>query len=86
MEQISENFEGVRCDITMHRTLYLSRKEGTSDEQFIDQAKHEIILPHNALAQIATLLKRAGINVTGLDLKDWNVDDVKYTICPSKSE
>lgn len=81
-----ENFEGVRCDITMHRTLYLSRKEGVSDEQFVDQAKSEIILPHNALSQVAAILQRSGIRLTGLDLKDWNVDDVKYTICPSKSE
>lgn len=80
----SENFEGVRCDITMHRTLYLSRKEGVSDDQFIDLAKKEIILPHNALFQIDTILKRSGIQLTGLDLKDWSVDDVKYTICANK--
>jgi len=81
----TENFEGVRCDITMHRTIYLPRKEGNSDEQFIDNAKSEIALPHNALAQAASMLGRAGIRVSGLDLKDWNVDDVKYTIC-SKEE
>lgn len=80
----SENFEGVRCDITMHRTLYLSRKEGISDKQFVDLAKKKIVLPHNALFLIATILKRSGIQLTGLDLKDWNVDEVKYTICTNK--
>jgi len=75
----AENFEGVRCDITMHRTLYLNQKE--SEEQLLDLAKKEIVLPHNALAQVASILRQTGINITGLDLKDWEVDDVKYTLC-----
>lgn len=79
MEQ-TENFEGVRCDITMHRTLYLSREENVTDEQFIDKARSEIKLPHNVLVQVDALLQRSGIKISGLDLKDWNVDDVKYTI------
>jgi len=75
----AENFEGVRCDITMHRTLYLNQKE--SEEQLLDLAKKEIVLPHNALAQVASILRQTGVNITGLDLKDWEVDDVKYTLC-----
>lgn len=77
--QQDEQFEGVRCDITMHRTLFVSRQEDTSDEDVLDTARREIILPHDALRQVADILSKSGLRISGLDLKDWIVDDVKYT-------
>jgi len=77
----TENFIGVRCDITMHRTLYLSRPDNITDDQFINKAKQEIILPHNVLAQLDNVLQMARINPTGFDLKDWSVDNVEYSLC-----
>lgn len=76
----TNNYEGVRCNITMHRTLYLPKNEDMSDEEFLNIAKKEIILPHNALAQVASLLRRTNINISGLDLKDWGVDNVEYKL------
>lgn len=74
----TNTFKGVRCSITMHRTLYLPEQE--DNEQLLNLAKSEIVLPHNALAQIANILQRANIQLTGLDLKDWNIDNVEYNI------
>lgn len=74
------NYKGVTCTITMYRTLYLPKDDKVTDEEFINLAKKEIILPHNALAQIQDALHRVNVNITGLDLKDWNVTNVEYNL------
>lgn len=74
------NYRGVTCTITMCRTLYLPKNDKTTDEEFINLAKKEIVLPHNALAQIQDILHRVNVNIAGLDLKDWNVTNVEYTL------
>lgn len=74
----NENFKGVTCSITMSRTLYLPENSNMSEEEFLKQIKKEIILPHNALYQVQNILRK--MNVKGLDLKDWNVDNIEYKI------
>lgn len=76
----TNNFKGVTCSITMSRTLHLPVNKDMSEEEFINLAKKEIVLPHNALYQVQNILRKINYSITGLDLKDWQVDNVEYKI------
>lgn len=71
---------GINAKIVMERTLYVDLPDDTKDEDVLETANKEIILPANALALIATTLDRLHVNIPHLDLKDWNTTDVKFDI------
>lgn len=77
---MSKEFVGVTAQVVMSRTLYLERKENETDSQFMERAKKEIVLPHNAIMLADSTLKRVGVRVNGLDLGDWNVENVEYKL------
>lgn len=68
----------VVCNITMSRSLFLEVNENTSDEELLNRAKEEILLPHNALSKVQQILNKVGLKLNGLDLNDWNVENCEY--------
>lgn len=68
----------VVCNITMSRSLFLEVSENTSDEELLNRAKEEILLPHNALSKVQQILNKVGLKLNGLDLNDWNVENCEY--------
>lgn len=72
--------KGVKATVIMDRTLYIDVNEKDTKEKIIDNAMKEIVLPINALYVANNALKRVGIKVDKLDLKDWEVKDVKYEV------
>lgn len=66
---------GVKATITMSRTLYIEVPENATEEEILDKANKEIILPHNALYMAANALKKLRVKIDKLDLKDWEVDN-----------
>lgn len=69
---------GVKAVVTMSRTLYIEVPDEATDEDIINKAKIEIMLPHNALYTANAALNRAGISINKLDLGDWEVDKSEY--------
>lgn len=68
---------GVNASVTLQRTLYI---EVDDNEDAIEKAKKEIILPDKALFEASKVLSMAKIRIPNLDLKDWNIIDENYTI------
>lgn len=68
---------GVNASVTLQRTLYI---EVDDNEDVIEKAKKEIILPDEALFEASKILSMAKIRIPKLDLKDWNIIDENYTV------
>lgn len=71
---------GIKTDVLLTRTLYIEVEDNITEEQIKEIAQKEITLPVNALYTASNLLKKVGINQTGLDLKDWDVKNIEYNI------
>lgn len=71
---------GIKTNVLLTRTLYIEVEDNITEEQIKEVAQKEIILPVNALYTASNLLKKVGINQTGLDLKDWDVKNIEYNI------
>lgn len=69
---------GIKAVVTMSRTLYIEVPDEAAEEEIQDKASKEIILPHNALYTADSALRRAGIRIDKLDLKDWEVNKYKF--------
>lgn len=69
---------GIKAVVTMSRTLYIEVPDEATEEEIQDKASKEIMLPHNALYTADSALKRSGIKINGLDLKDWEVNKYEY--------
>ena len=66
---------GIKATVTMSRTLYIEVPEEATEEEILKKANEEIILPHNAMYMACNALKRTGIRINKLDLKDWEVTE-----------
>lgn len=71
-------YEGVKCTVTMSRTLYVPK--GNTNDDTINAAKQEIVLPTEIMNEINKVLHNARIRINGLDLDDWIVDNLQYNI------
>lgn len=71
---------GIKAVVTMSRVLYIEVPESASDEEILKIANEEIIPPHNAMYMACDALKRAGMRINKLDLKDWEV--ISYDVKP----
>ncbi len=61
-------------------TCILTRTVCFDDNVSEDNIKSSIILPTDALCRVHNILKNTNIRIPNLDLKDWDVKDVKYEI------
>lgn len=71
---------GIRAEVILDRTVYIEVPAEATDDEIIKKASEEIILPHNALYMADSALKRTGLKLDHLDLKDWEVDKCNYKI------
>lgn len=69
---------GIKAVVTMSRTLYIEVPDEATEEEIQDRASKEIMLPHNALYTADSALRRAGIRIDKLDLKDWEVNKHEF--------
>ena len=69
---------GIKAVVTMSRTLYIEVPDEATEEEIQDRASKEIMLPHNALYAADSALRRSGIKINGLDLKDWEVNKYEF--------
>lgn len=69
---------GIKAIVTMSRTLYIEVPDEATEEEIQDKASKEIMLPHNALYTADSALRRAGIRIDKLDLKDWEVNKYEF--------
>ena len=69
---------GIKAVVTMSRTLYIEVPDEATEEEIQDRASKEIMLPHNALYTADSTLRRAGIRIDKLDLKDWEVNKYEF--------
>lgn len=70
----------VKASITMSRTLYIEVLENSTEEQILEKAKQEIILPFDALQTANKALRQMRVNIPKLDLVDWAIDDLNYKV------
>lgn len=71
---------GITASVLMERTLYIEVPEESTEDQIIEIARKEILLPHNALYSANNALRSVGLKLHGLDLDDWEVKDSEYHI------
>lgn len=64
----------------MERTLYVDLPDDATEEEVLEMANKEIILPTNALYTASQALRNLHVNVPHLDLADWNTTDINYEI------
>lgn len=71
---------GIKAKITMERTLYVDLPDDATEAEVLEAANKEIILPTNALCTASQALKNLHVNVSHLDLTDWNTTDINYEV------
>lgn len=69
---------GVKAVVTMSRTLYIEVPDDATEQDIREKAEKEMPLPHNALYTADSALRRAGIKIDKLDLKDWEVTNYDF--------
>ena len=69
---------GIKAKVTMERTLYVDLPDDATEAEVLETANKEIILPTNALCTASQALKNLHVNVSHLDLTDWNTTDINY--------
>lgn len=79
-EEKKNKLVGIKATVIMSRTLYIEVPEDSTENEILEKAQKEILLPHNALYMADNALKKTGLKVSGLDLKDWEVDKAEYNI------
>jgi hypothetical protein len=72
--------KGIKATVTMERTLYIDVPENATEEQILELADKEIILPINALSMAEHALRNMHVKIPNLDLKDWEVTNVSKEI------
>lgn len=70
----------VKATITMSRSLYIEVPAESTNEEIISKAKTEILIPQVALETANAALRKVGIVINGLDLKDWETNNIEFTI------
>ncbi len=73
-------FKSITVNVSLERTLFLEKDPSITDEEFLNKAKKEILLPHDALAKVNDILKKVGVKINGLDLLDWEITNTNYKI------
>ena len=71
---------GIKAKVTMERTLYIDLPDDATEAEVLEAANKEIILPTNALCTASQALKNLHVNVSHLDLTDWNTTDINYEV------
>ena len=71
---------GIKAKVTMERTLYVDLPDYATEAEVLEAANKEIILPTNALCTASQALKNLHVNVSHLDLTDWNTTDINYEV------
>ena len=71
---------GIKAKVTMERTLYVDLPDDATEAEVLEAANTEIILPTNALCTASQALKNLHVNVSHLDLTDWNTTDINYEV------
>ena len=71
---------GIKAKVTMERTLYVDLPDDATEAEVLEAANKEIVLPTNALCTASQALKNLHVNVSHLDLTDWNTTDINYEV------
>lgn len=71
---------GINIKVEMGRTLYLDLPDTLSEEEIIEKAKQEVILPTSALYKASIVLKQLQVSIPQLDLKDWKPTNIEYEV------
>ena len=71
---------GIKAKVTMERTLYVDLPDDATETEVLEVANKEIILPTNALYTASQALRNFHVNISHLDLTDWNTTSVNYEI------
>lgn len=71
---------GIKTKVTMERILYVDLPDDATEAEVLEAANKEIILPTNALCTASQALKNLHVNVSHLDLTDWNTTDINYEV------
>ena len=71
-------YKEVTVSISMSKSFMIEVPEDATHEELINKAKEEIIIPPQSLDIAKHILKHLGIKVHGVDLDDWDVDELEY--------
>lgn len=71
-------FKEVTVSISMSKGVMIEVPEDATNEELIEKAKKEIVLPHQSMDVAKQVLKQLGIRVHGIELEDWYVDELEY--------
>jgi hypothetical protein len=71
-------YKNVRVTLSMSKECMIAVPDNATEEQIINKAKLEIILPNSFLQQIKNYAKMINVNFPCSDLDGWEINDVNY--------
>lgn len=71
-------YREVTVSVSMSKSIMVEIPEDASDEELLDKAKREVMLPSAVMEACRNVFKQLGIKVNGIDFKDWYTDDVEF--------
>ncbi len=71
---------GIKAKVTMERTLYVDLPDDATEAEVLEAANKEIILPTNALYTASQALRNLHVDISHLDLTDWNTTGINYEV------
>lgn len=80
MDSINNKTVGVKVTAVLSRTIYVEVPDDSSDEDIINKAKNEVVLPIQAIYTVDSELKKMRVKFPKLDLGDWSLDKDDYSI------
>ena len=77
---MTNKFINVTVSTTLSKSIYIEVPEGATKEEIEQIAKDTVHTPQQILQKIASILQQFNVSITGLELEDWNVDELTYLI------
>lgn len=72
------NYREVTVSVSMSKNIMVEIPEDASDEELLDRAKHEVMLPLEMIDACKNVFRQLGVKVNGIDFNDWYTDEVEF--------
>ena len=77
-EETIPNYREVTVSVSMSKSFMVEIPEDASDEELLDKAKREVMLPSAVMDACRNVFRQLGVKVNGIDFNDWCTDEVEF--------
>ena len=72
------NYREVTVSVSMSKSIMVEIPEDASDEELLEKAKREVMLPSAVMDACRKVFRQLGVKVNGIDFNDWCIDEVEF--------